>query len=293
MEEFQDARCTWVRFSETNIAEAKNYDVIVTPSGTGESSDSQKLLKAYVGDPNVVIVQVGWAPGDSPMGQLGAGKRIVEIEEENNGQKVKYTWRVNCIFYSFHDIFSGHADQRGLLRFVQTFKNRDTVIITHGNEGCRDALEKAINEKIPGLKIFKPNYGWGFDIKTRSPIPPKESYQTEPQVVIAAVLPNPRGLEPDNEWVELMNIGPERVNLNGWYICDNAGIYVIDRDIYLEPHQSIKIYGREYNPIRDEKGVWLANDRDCVHLFKPTGEEVSRCCWKRRLDPDEVLPCGR
>jgi metallo-beta-lactamase family protein len=293
MEEFQDARCTWVRFSETNIAEAKNYDVIVTPSGTGESSDSQKLLKAYVGDPNVVIVQVGWAPGDSPMGQLGAGKRIVEIEEENNGQKVKYTWRVNCIFYSFHDIFSGHADQRGLLRFVQTFKNRDTVIITHGNEGCRDALEKAINEKIPGLKIFKPNYGWGFDIKTRSPIPPKESYQTEPQVVIAAVLPNPRGLEPDNEWVELMNIGPERVNLKGWYICDNVGIYVIDRDIYLEPHQSIKIYGREYNPIRDKKGVWLANDRDCVHLFKPTGEEVSRCCWKRRLDPDEVLPCGR
>jgi len=285
MEEFQDARCTWVRFSETNIAEAKNYDVIVTPSGTGESSDSKGLLKEYVRYENVVVIKVGWAPSNSPMGQLGERKSHVDIDGTKYERK--------CEVQIFHDLFSGHADQRGLLRFVQAFKTLDTVIITHGNEKSRDALETVIKNEIPGLKIFKPYYGLGFDIKTRSPIPPKESYQPEPQVVIAAVLPNPKGSEPDDEWVELMNIGPERVNLKGWYICDNAGIYVIDRDIYLEPHQSIKIYGWEYNPKGDTRGVWLANDKDCVHLFKPTGEEVSRCCWERSLKPDEVLPCGR
>jgi Cft2 family RNA processing exonuclease len=118
-------------------------------------------------------------------GALGERKSHVDIDGTKYERK--------CEVQIFHDLFSGHADQRGLLRFVQAFKTLDTVIITHGNEKSRDALETAIKNEIPGLKIFKPYYGLGFDIKTRSVIPPKESYQPELQVVIAAVLPNPEG----------------------------------------------------------------------------------------------------
>ncbi len=276
---------TWVRFS-TNTAQAKNYDIIVTPSGTGGSSDSKELLKAYVSDPNVVIIKVGWAPGDSPMGQIGAGNSSVQIDGKS--------YKVNCVLHSFHDIFSGHADQNGLLRFVESFGRLTTMIITHGNEICRNALEKAIREKRPSLAIFKPNYGEIFDIRKRICIeaapPPSPSEQA--MVVIRAVLPNPRGLEPDEEWIELVNIGKEPVNLRGWYICDNSGTYVIDRDIYLKPSHSIRIYGREYNPKGDPKGVYLSNTQDCVRLFRPTGEEVSRCCWNTPRATNEVLHCG-
>ncbi|MEM3658541.1 MAG: MBL fold metallo-hydrolase, partial [Candidatus Hadarchaeum sp.] len=53
---------------------AKNYHVIITPSGMGSSSDAEVLLHRYLSDPNTLIVKVGWAPPDSPMGQLAAGK---------------------------------------------------------------------------------------------------------------------------------------------------------------------------------------------------------------------------
>jgi len=266
----------WVRFS-TNTAQAKNYDIIVAPSGTGGSSDSNELLKTYVSDPNVVVIKVGWAPDDSPMGQIEAGKI-----------------RVNCSVRSFHDIFSGHADQTGLLRFVESFGRLNTVIITHGNDVCRDALEEAIASKRPELTICKPNYGWIFDIKTQTCREgqklPEEARQAT--VVIKAVLPNPSGPEPDEEWIELVNVGEEPVNLRGWYIRDNSGKYVINSDIYLAPSQSIKIYGWEYNPEGDPKGVYLSNTQDCVRLFRPTGEEVSRCCWDTPRATDEVLLCG-
>jgi len=281
----------WVRFS-TNTAQAKNYDIIVAPSGIGGSSDSKELLKAYVSDPNTVVIKVGWAPDKSPMGQIGAGKSIVQIDDKS--------YKVNCSVYSFHDIFSGHADQNGLLRFLESFGQLKTVIITHGNNDCRDALEKAIRTKRPGVTIFKPNYGWIFDIKTRTcregqahlEEPRRSILSEQAMVVIKAVLPNPRGPEPDEEWIELMNIGKEPVNLRGWYIRDNSGEYVINYDIYLAPFQSIKIYGTEYNPEGDPKGVYLSNTRDCVRLFRPTGEEVSSCCWDTPRETDEVLLCG-
>lgn len=90
VEESRDARCTWVRFNKTNIAEAKNYDVIVTPSGIGESSDSKGLLKEYVRYENVVVIKVGWAPSNSPMGRLGNVRATWILMELNTKGSAKF-----------------------------------------------------------------------------------------------------------------------------------------------------------------------------------------------------------
>ena len=67
-----------------------------------------------------------------------------------------------------HDIsgvFSGHADQSMLLEYISSFPKLSTVIITHGEDYARDALEEAIKAGNPQLEVIKPVYGEAIDLQ--------------------------------------------------------------------------------------------------------------------------------
>jgi len=112
-----------------------------------------------------------------------------------------------------------------------------------------------------------------------------------PAVVISAVLPNPSGLEPDEEWIELKNVGQVPVDIGGWKITDEEGWYTIPKGTILMPGQTWRVYGRTYNPAGNTKGLYLANSGDCVLLFDANGNLIDRCCWSRDPGRDRPVIC--
>ncbi|MEN3010395.1 MAG: MBL fold metallo-hydrolase [Candidatus Bipolaricaulaceae bacterium] len=146
------------RFFEEDYDLARNYHIIVTPSGTGASSDAATLLRYYLPNENVLVMKVGWAPLDSPMGQLAQGRQTVSI----GGVPVP----VKADFRSYHSLFSGHADQQMLVEFVQAFPNLRAVVVTHGSEAARDALEKALRAANANLQIVRPQYRQVLNLKS-------------------------------------------------------------------------------------------------------------------------------
>jgi len=132
----------------------KQFDMIVTPSGTGGSSLAKYLIHEYVSDPQVTFIKVGWAPPNSPMGELG--NRGSDMQATVIDQK------------SISGVFSGHADQDMLLAYISSFSKLSNVIITHGEDYARDALEKAIKVVNPQLEVIKPVYGEAIDLQCLS-----------------------------------------------------------------------------------------------------------------------------
>lgn len=130
---------------------ARQFDVIVTPSGSGASSDATPLLREFVGSDDVLILKVGWAPKGSPMRQLADGATFVTID----GQ----AYPVQADFHEFHDLFSGHADPNGLLSYVRAFPDLRTVVLTHGENRARNALRDAIRKDFPHLEVVLPGHG--------------------------------------------------------------------------------------------------------------------------------------
>lgn len=112
----------------------------------------------------------------------------------------------------------------------------------------------------------------------------------QPKVIISAVLPNPKGPEPDNEWIELKNIGMTPVDLSGWVLTDDEGFYKIPTGVVLQPGATWRVWGYQYNPTRIRRGLYLANDHDCVRLLNPKGEEVDSCCWTEARE-EAVIKC--
>lgn len=117
----------------------EEFDVIITPSGTGSSSYAQTLMDRFWGDPNVVFVKVGWAPSWTPMGQVSDTGQIESVQE----------------------VFSGHADINGLLDYVMAFPNLEKVIITHGDDGigAREGFAEMIRNALLDVEVILPQYG--------------------------------------------------------------------------------------------------------------------------------------
>lgn len=119
---------------------AWNYDIVVTPSGTGSTSSyAKELIDAYADNPRVVFIQVGWVPSWSPLGELAGSGRVVNV----------------------HDAFSGHADIRGLVNYVAAFSILKRVIITHGDDDlcARQGLASAIHYALPDVEVLLPENG--------------------------------------------------------------------------------------------------------------------------------------
>lgn len=84
------------------------------------------------------------------------------------------------------------------------------------------------------------------------------------QIRISEILPNPKGSDGENEFIELQNIGRESVNLESWQIGDASSRYMID---------SGEILAGDYLAIyRRDSGISLNNSGgETVNLYQPNG----------------------
>lgn len=115
-----------------------NQSIIISASGMCEVGRIKHHLKHNLWRPDSTILFVGY----QAIGTLGRkivdGAKNVKIfgEEIGINAKVKYI-----------EAFSGHADQTGLLKFVESFKKRPMQIyLVHGDEDAQNVLAQKISD---------------------------------------------------------------------------------------------------------------------------------------------------
>lgn len=112
-------------------------------------------------------------------------------------------------------------------------------------------------------------------------------------VRITRVLPNPVGEEPDDEWIEVCNKGPEAVDISGWQLTDNEGVYSYPNGTVLAPpgqeNECKVVTGKEYNPTGNPRDLFLSNSGDEVILRNAGGKEVDRCEFGKTSEGQIVI----
>ena len=92
-------------------------------------------------------------------------------------------------------------------------------------------------------------------------------------IFIAAAMPDPEGSDAGNEWVSLINLGSETIDLTGWVLSDNSDKRVVIDTVVsdptarvLDPGESIVVKGLE--PVK------LGNNGDIIKLFDADGARI-------------------
>src|SRR5262245_41351960 len=106
-------------------------------------------LQNHLSDPTTLLLMVGYQSRGSVGRALADGAREVKVA----GQKVQ----VQATTHLFGGL-SGHAGQSDLLNWLGTLASSlPRVILTHGEDGPRQALRKRIQERL-GLPAEMPSY---------------------------------------------------------------------------------------------------------------------------------------
>jgi hypothetical protein len=94
-------------------------------------------------------------------------------------------------------------------------------------------------------------------------------------VIISEFIPNPKGPDTENEWIELFNQSDQIANLTGWQLDDQtegSQPFVFPVNSFIAPHQFLVLR----RPITK---LALNNDRDQVRLIYPDGSLASQVSY--------------
>jgi hypothetical protein len=94
-------------------------------------------------------------------------------------------------------------------------------------------------------------------------------------VIISEFIPNPKGPDTENEWIELFNQSDQIANLTGWQLdnqTEGSQPFVFPVNSFIAPHQFLVLR----RPITK---LALNNDRDQVRLIYPDGSLASQVSY--------------
>ena len=153
--EFPGLKFTQTVEESKALNESNESAIIISASGMCEIGRIKHHLKHNIWNPKNTILFVGYqAPGT-------LGRKIVDGAKTVKifGEEVAVNARVEYI-----EGYSGHADQAGLLHFVDSFvKKPNHIFLVHGEEESQKALRDKINENFD-LPVSIPDYCESFDL---------------------------------------------------------------------------------------------------------------------------------
>lgn len=153
--EFPGLKFTQTVEESKALNESDESAIIISASGMCEVGRIKHHLKHNIWNPKNTILFVGYqAPGT-------LGRKIVDGAKTVKifGEEVAVNARVEYI-----EGYSGHADQAGLLHFVNSFvKKPNHIFLVHGEEESQKVLREKINENFD-LPVSIPDYCESFDL---------------------------------------------------------------------------------------------------------------------------------
>jgi metallo-beta-lactamase family protein len=153
-EDLCDAVCDVAHYTRSpaesrNLSARRDPAVIISASGMASGGRVLHHIKAFGPDRRNTIVFPGFQAPGTRGDALVHGARSVKI----HGRQVPIEAEVVQL-----DIFSAHADQKGLLEWVgQAEKPPSTVFVTHGEPVPADTLRREITDTL-GFDAIVPEY---------------------------------------------------------------------------------------------------------------------------------------
>lgn len=160
---FEGQDIHYVVSTEDSIAvnKIKNNAIIISASGMADAGRIKHHLKHNLWRPESTVLFVGF----QAEGTLG--RRILEGEKKVriHGEEIAVKATIERI-----DDFSAHADQKGLLEWLQCFKILPKqVILVHGEEDALTTLQRLIRREV-GIQVHIAEYGMIYDSNREIPV---------------------------------------------------------------------------------------------------------------------------
>ena len=132
------------------LNELKDPAIIISASGMAEAGRIRHHLKNNIGDPNNLVLFVGYCAEHTLGAQILSGRSPVNIFGEPHEVRA----RVASL-----DAFSGHADRTELKRYVSALSgNLGKVAVIHGEESQVLAFAETLKQMKPDADVFAPVY---------------------------------------------------------------------------------------------------------------------------------------
>lgn len=148
--DFPNLRLTRTAEESKGINRDPAPKIIIASSGMCDAGRIRHHLKHNLWRPESTVIFVGYqAPGT-------LGRQLVDGEKEVRlfGEDITVTARV-----AFIDGYSGHADQDGLLGWVDAMRNKPTqIVLVHGEPDAMEDFAASIEAKL-GIPAQAPAFG--------------------------------------------------------------------------------------------------------------------------------------
>jgi metallo-beta-lactamase family protein len=155
---FNFRRLTYIRDVEESKAlnTRQGPCVIISASGMAEAGRIQHHLKNNIEDPRNTVLIVGWQAPNT------LGRRLVERQPVVRIFGMEYQLEAEVVTLNG---FSGHADQGGLLRWVQAFTRRpEKVFVVHGDPEAAQVFADRLRRDLGYQQVFIPALHQGFEV---------------------------------------------------------------------------------------------------------------------------------
>jgi metallo-beta-lactamase family protein len=140
----------------------KESCVIISSSGMCEAGRIKHHLKHNLWRPESTVIFSGYQAGGTLGRSILDGARHVTIF----GEQID----VLCSIVSLHGI-SGHADQQGLLKWIESFKTKPKqIFINHGEADVADYFASVVTNKLK-IKAYAPNVLQSFSLLDTTALP--------------------------------------------------------------------------------------------------------------------------
>jgi metallo-beta-lactamase family protein len=138
------------------LNELKDPAIIISASGMCEAGRIRHHLKNNLGDPNNLILFIGYCAEHTLGAQILAGRSPVNIFGEPHEVRAQV---------ASLDAFSGHADKNELGRYVESLSGDIRKIsVIHGEESQCLAFAETLRKMKPKADVIVPRYQEAIDI---------------------------------------------------------------------------------------------------------------------------------
>ena len=132
------------------LNELKDPAIIISASGMCEAGRIRHHLRNHIGQPDNLVLFIGYCAEHTLGAQILSGKNPVNIFGEPQAVRA----RIASV-----DAFSGHADKNELIRYVQGLTgDLQRISVIHGEESQCLAFAETLRQLRPSAEVIAPEY---------------------------------------------------------------------------------------------------------------------------------------
>lgn len=101
-------------------------------------------------------------------------------------------------------------------------------------------------------------------------------------IFIAAAMVNPEGKDENNEWISIINLSTDTIDLTGWSLINSKNSSLVIDDALTQSEQR-KLYGGQSIVINIKAPLRLTNSQDTIKLMDETGARIDRVSYTANM----------